>query len=815
MSKYLTIHGHFYQPPREDPWTGRIEVQPSAWPARDWNARIYAECYGPNAWSRVLNERGQIESIVDNYEYYSFNIGPTLMSWIRRFEPEAYARIREADRLSVERLGHGNAIAQVYNHVIMPLASARDRETQLKWGIADFEEHFGRRPEAVWLAETAINMDVVVDLVREGIKYVILAPGQAARVRPLVDSGTLPPWTDVSPATLDVTKPYRVFPRDEHGEPLCDGHLDVFFYNGALSSAVSFEHLLRSGETFAGRIEGTYRPDAGPELCSVVTDGESYGHHEPFGDMCAAYLFSKELPRRGIEVVNFGWYLEHFPPKDEVELANARGEGSAWSCAHGVGRWCRDCGCQTGAAEGWNQKWRAPLRDGLNALKARLDEIFESEASRLSATDPWELRNDYVSVLVDEIFPERLAASSAAFLKRHLKKGLKPAADGAKLLRLLESQKYAMYAFTSCGWFFNDIEGIEPVQNLRYARRAIEMAGGEELRGELEELLLGRLREAVSNAHGLTGEQVYRDLALPGMPAGWRLAASALLDPVRPDDFVEKEVHGLKFEAECERHDRHFRLWNCRIADVRELVDERFRAVTLRDSFREECLVVFPGAEGEVAFPKAPPRLLRDVHGLFPGGHLVRLADAFPSDLQVLADRLAHDSFGEIVEEFRDFGERHNLLFGLLDQKMVRVAEHVREPLVLSIVADVQNILKKFATGFSERDIEDLRALHDRAEEAGAPLWGDWIKDEYGAQLAELVAATRLDSPPGEIQKVLNLIVAAELGGVPLDRNLLERIAWKLYPRWREAVRTKQPAEPRLVDFFGYLNFSVDFPEGR
>ena len=336
-----------------------------------------------------------------------------------------------------------------------------------------------------------------------------------------------------------------------------------------------------------------------------------------------------------------------------------------------------------------------------------------------------------------------------------------------------------MYAFTSCGWFFNDIEGIEPVQNLRYARRAIEMAGGEELRGELEELLLGRLREAVSNAHGLTGEQVYRDLALPGMPAGWRLAASALLDPVRPDDFVEKEVHGLKFEAECERHDRHFRLWNCRIADVRELVDERFRAVTLRDSFREECLVVFPGAEGEVAFPKAPPRLLRDVHGLFPGGRLVRLADAFPSDLQVLADRLAHDSFGEIVEEFRDFGERHNLLFGLLDQKMVRVAEHVREPLVLSIVADVPNILKKFAT------------------------------------LAELVAATRLDSPPGEIQKVLNLIVAAELGGVPLDRNLLERIAWKLYPRWREAVRTKQPAEPRLVDFFGYLNFSVDFPEGR
>ncbi|MBO7131634.1 MAG: DUF3536 domain-containing protein, partial [Fibrobacterales bacterium] len=377
MSKFLTIHGHFYQPPREDPWTGRIEVQPSAWPARDWNTRIHAECYGPNAWSRVLNDRGQIESIVNNYESFSFNIGPTLMSWIRRFEPETYARIREADRLSVERLGHGNAIAQVYNHVIMPLASARDRETQLKWGIADFEEHFGRRPEAVWLAETAINMDVVVDLVREGIKYVILAPGQAARVRPIVEAGPTPEWRSVDAGSLDTTRPYRIFPRNEHGEPLCDGHLDAFFYNGWLSSAVSFEHLLRSGETFADRIEGTFRPDAGPELCSVVTDGESYGHHEPFGDMCAAYLFSRELPRRGIEVVNFGWFLEHFPPKDEVELANAYGEGSAWSCAHGVGRWCRDCGCQTGAGEGWNQKWRAPLRDGLNALKERLDEVFE------------------------------------------------------------------------------------------------------------------------------------------------------------------------------------------------------------------------------------------------------------------------------------------------------------------------------------------------------------------------------------------------------------------------------------------------------
>ena len=811
MRRYLTIHGHFYQPPREDPWTGRIEAQPSAWPSSDWNARIYGECYGPNAWSRVLNDRGQIEEIVDNYEYFSFNIGPTLMSWIRSFEPAAYARIREADRRSVERLGHGNAIAQVYNHMIMPLASPQDRVTQLKWGIADFEEHFGRRPEAVWLAETAINMEVVADLVREGVKFVILAPGQAARVRPLVEEGQLPPWTDVDPGTLDTTKPYRVFPRDEHGQPLCEGHLDVFFYNGALSSAVSFEHLLRDAGTFADRIEGSFRGGDGAELCSVVTDGESYGHHEPFGDMCAAYLFTRELPRRGIEPVNFGWYLEHFPPKDEVELANAFGEGSAWSCAHGVGRWCRDCGCQTGAAEGWNQKWRAPLRDALNALKEGLDAVFLRDVPLLSATDPWELRNAYVEVLLDEIFPERLAASSRAFLAKHLKKGLDPEREGVALLRLLESQKYAMYSFTSCGWFFNDIEGIEPVQNLRYAQRAIEMVESPEERAALSGKFRSILREARSNAHGLTGEEVFDRMALPSMPASWRLAAAMLLDPGRRGDSAERRLNDILLTARCAARNKHYKLWECALADSRRLVDERLRAVSFRDAFHEEVLAVFPAEfDGRIALPDEPAGLLRDVRGLFPEGRLVRLRDVFPSDLQALADRLAHDSFASVIEEFRDFGPRHNLLFGLLEQKMVRVAEHVKEPLRLSLVADVQNVLSKFEQGFSEEDLDRLQALHDRAVEAGAPLYGDWIKDEYGAHLAECVAAVRLNSSPEEIRNVLNLIVAAERGGVPLDRNLLERVAWKLYPAWREAVRTKQPREESLYDFFGYLNFAID-----
>ena len=345
---YFTIHGHFYQPPRENPWTGVIENQPSARPFHDWNDRI------------AMN-------------------------------------------------GHGNAIAQVYNHIIMPLARAEDKKTQIRWGIEDFKFHFGRMPEAMWLAETAINFETVVELIKAGIKYTILSPTQADKFRKLGDTE----WTGCSNTDIDTTRPYRIYPRNKDGVLVCDGYLDVFFYNPWLSSAVGFEHLLRDAGTFGSRIRDAWdekRND--PQLVSIGTDGESYGHHEPFGDMCAAWLYNHYAPDHNMVPVNYGWFLEQFPPQHEVMLKNFHSEGCAWSCAHGVGRWYRDCGCSTGGGPGWNQKWRGPLRDAFNHLKKLADDIFYREFEKISDVNPWVARNNFVEVLVapeDEYVPGRAA----------------------------------------------------------------------------------------------------------------------------------------------------------------------------------------------------------------------------------------------------------------------------------------------------------------------------------------------------------------------------------------------------------------------
>jgi hypothetical protein len=327
---YFTIHGHFYQPPRENPWTDIIENQESAHPFHDWNDRIAHECYSPNGASRLLSPTGRIQDIVNNYEFMSFNIGPTLMSWIRKKTPETYQRIQEADRKSAERLnGHGNAIAQVYNHMIMPLATPADRITQIRWGIRDFEFHFNRKPEAIWLAETAINMDTIVDLIREGIRFTILSPTQAQSYRKIGETH----WSDCSHTNIDTLRPYRIYPKDAEGKALCEGYLDIFFYHPSLSSAVGFEHLLRDANVFGKRILDVFDPKkTEPQLVNIGTDGESYGHHEPFGDMCAAWLYNKYAPDHNMVPVNYGWFLEKFPPQYEVTLKNMYGEGSAWSC---------------------------------------------------------------------------------------------------------------------------------------------------------------------------------------------------------------------------------------------------------------------------------------------------------------------------------------------------------------------------------------------------------------------------------------------------------------------------------------------------
>ncbi|HEY9725086.1 MAG TPA: DUF3536 domain-containing protein [Chroococcales cyanobacterium] len=505
---YVTVHGHFYQPPRENPYLDTIERQPSATPFHDWNERIHHECYRPNAFARVLNDRGEVVGIANNYEYLSFNIGPTLMSWLERYDVEVYQRILEADRKSAARLdGHGNAIAQVYNHMILPLANERDKYTQIRWGKEDFRSRFGRDPEGMWLAETAVDYPTLEALVAEGIKFIILAPSQAERCRPIPsDEQPVTQWLEVGGSQIDPTRPYRCF--------LADGrYIDIFFYDGPISRDMGFNDALSHAHNFAGRLGQAVRGDHRPaQLISVATDGETFGHHKGGTEKCLAYAFTQEFPQRGWTVTNYAHYLSINPPTWEVVLKPV----TAWSCAHGVDRWQEDCGCGGGGL--WNQKWRRPLRHALDWLRDHLSKVYEEVGHQLFR-DPWAARDEYIGCIRDRS-PENVES----FLARHRTRKLSPV-EQIDALRLLEMQRHAMLMYTSCGWFFEEISRPEGVQILRYAARALELAG--DVSGvQLEKGFLKRLALAPSNVDFFkTGAEVYRQLVVSAQVSFKQVAA--------------------------------------------------------------------------------------------------------------------------------------------------------------------------------------------------------------------------------------------------------------------------------------------------
>ena len=368
---FLTIHGHFYQPPRENPWLESIEKQDSAAPFHDWNERICSECYNPNSVSKIVDSRNKILDVVNNYEYMSFNFGPTLLSWMEEHAPHAYDRVIKADIESViEHNGHGNALAQVYNHIIMPLANRQDKESQVKWGIKDFFYRFGRQPEGMWLAETAVDDETLEVLVENGIKFTVLSPYQALRFKKIESDN----WQDVSWGNIDPARPYRYFLKKGKGK-----YIDLFFYDGAISKSVAFDELLKDGNKFIRRLKEGVSPNREyPQLINIATDGESYGHHTKFGDMALAYVVKVRAKDEGFEIVNYAEFLDRFGVKYEVDIKQA----SSWSCFHGVGRWSDDCGCSTGGHPGWNQKWRKPLREALNFLRDKLAEIYVKEGKK-------------------------------------------------------------------------------------------------------------------------------------------------------------------------------------------------------------------------------------------------------------------------------------------------------------------------------------------------------------------------------------------------------------------------------------------------
>lgn len=527
---FLTIHGHFYQPPRENPWLESIELQDSASPYHDWNERINGECYNPNSVAKIVDNRNKILDVVNNYKLISFNFGPTLLSWMEEYAPLAYKRVIKADIESVgEHDGHGNAIAQVYNHMIMPLANQRDKQTQVIWGIKDFETRFGRKPEGMWLAETAVDDETLKVLAENEIKYTILSPYQALKVRKTGDKD----WSDVSWGNIDPACAYRYYIKSSP-----DKYIDLFFYDGAISKSVAFDEILKDGNKFIRRLkEGVSDGRNYCQLVNIATDGESYGHHTKFGDMALCYVLRVRAKEEGFTIVNYAQYLEKCPSAWEVDIKPA----SSWSCFHGVGRWKEDCGCSTGGHPGWNQKWRKPLREALDYLRDELIIIFEKEGKNCFK-DIWEARNKYIQVILD-----RSELSIKKFQKENLISNLSEE-QKVKAMELLEMQRQAMLMYTSCGWFFSEISGIETTQIMKYAARAMQLAQNFSKK-DLEKHFLEILSGAKSNfAEFGTGKDIFEKFVKPAVVTTKQIASLWAVSSLYKDFDDEEKVYCYKIK---------------------------------------------------------------------------------------------------------------------------------------------------------------------------------------------------------------------------------------------------------------------------
>ena len=534
--RYLCIHGHFYQPPRENPWLDTIEVQDSAAPSHDWNARVTAECYWPNAAAHRLDVDNRITAIANNYASMSFNFGPTLTAWLARNEPELLTHLVEADRISCEQhAGYGNAIAQAYGHAILPLANSHDKLTQVYWGIRDFMYRFGRFPHGMWLPETAVDTPTLEALAAHNLTYTILAPHQAKRVRRLGQTA----WEGVNEETLDTRRPYIC--RLPSGKQIV-----LFFYDARIARGVAFEHLLDSGERFVERLVAAFQSDTKePQLVHLATDGETYGHHHRFGEMALTFAIH-ELERRGLaRVTNYGEYLALHPPQWEVEIV----ENSSWSCAHGVERWRADCGCRIGSLPDWTQQWRAPLRAALDWLQAEIDALFERQAG-VFLRDPWAARDAYIEVVLDRS-PQRVDE----FCLQHARRVLVPA-EQQSVLKLLELQRHRLLMFTSCGWFFDELSGLEGTQILRYAARVVELA--KENGVSLEAEFVERLRRAPSNLPEVgDGGQLYLRTVRPARVDFSRVVANLAMGQILEPKLLHQAPPAFAVQRQDYQEERY------------------------------------------------------------------------------------------------------------------------------------------------------------------------------------------------------------------------------------------------------------------
>ena len=831
---FVAIHGHFYQPPRESPWLGVLEREESAHPFHDWNERIASECYRPNAHARIVDGQGKILNIINNYSHISFNFGPTLFRWLETRCPLAYQRILEADRESLKRLGHGNAIAQVYDHLIMPLANEKDRETEVLWGISDFEKRFQRKPESMWLPEAAVDYPTLNVLVQQGMKFLILSPFQALRVRPL--GGTK--WTDVSNGQVDPSQPYRCFVRDGSGRKIPDRFIDIFFYDGAISREVSFGDLLKDGNLFSDQLLKAYQPGKKrPQLIHVSTDGETYGHHKKFGDMALAYALTEGLSSRGMEIINYGAFLKRFPSLHEVEIDEGpKGEGSSWSCSHGVGRWKEDCGCSTGAQAGWNQRWRKPLMEALDSLRDELNQIFEREGESVFE-DPRVARNGYIQVILD-----RSSENLRAFYEEFGRAGLSESGR-IKGLRLLEMERHALQMFTSCGWFFADLAGLETILILQHASRAIQLAADFSAEGT-EGRLLQKLSLGKSNLPDMgRGDQIYERFVGPKWVTPEKVVNHFAISSLFEDREKEKKIFSFRVEKinyeKMEEGDRFVVLGQVRVTPeiIPEAGEYFFGLIPSKDDiFRTWVVESKKGLHFETLKAKGAEGLGKDeteliqILGSILGDHTYTIRDSFREGRQSLLQRLIQKDvdehrriYGELFDKSRPSIETLAAA-GLEIPYEIRVAAEVT--LNDRLFREVEGLSKEFKVIVEQGRIDRIM---EEAEQFGYRLRRDEssmiLNQMLNQKMDTLQKGMKKESPETmeaeakRVDELVTLVDQAKKWGFELRKGEAQNIMHDMLDRyfgelelswWGWGPKTERPLPSSLILLAEKLDFNVE-----
>ncbi len=817
-NRYVCIHGHFYQPPRENPWLDEIEKEDSAAPCHDWNERINLECYRANAAARLVDDRNRILLLHNNYKSLSFNFGPTLLRWLERNDPWVYRALLQSDRDSCMRMnGHGNAVAQAYNHIIMPLANRRDKTTQVLWGIRDFEHRFKRRPEGMWLPETAVDRETLCIMADAGIRYTILSPEQAARWRFLTPGS---PWQDVRGGRIPTGRAYRCD---------CGGGLaiHIFFYDPSLARGIAFEGLLEHSTRLTAHIDSLFarqdRTDPEPWLVNTATDGESYGHHFKFGDMALAAAFHRLEQDPATTVINYAAFLDAFPVKAEVDII----ENTAWSCSHGLGRWEKNCGCRLGESSGWTQQWRAPLRQALNLLRDILAVHFERQGERL-CPDPWKARDEYIQVLLD---PEHRMEE---FLENHMWETSRTS-DIHRFLRLLEMQRFAVYMFTSCGWFFDEISGLETQLILRYAARAIQLAehtGAE----SPEPAFLEVLGNAASNLpQHADGARVYSTLIKPQVVEKSRVVASYAIQSLAMSTRRRFSIYGYGIdplrEADLGANPSPCLLGHVRVRSGRTLVEEDYLYAAIHFGGLDfRCSVKPLDSEKEydhllVSLQNAAEqqntlKFIRILDELF-GPSSFGLHDVLRDLRTSVALEISRKILTTYTDLQRHLFQIHRPLMSSLRQWNIRIPSDLRVSLRRILTDDLRQLLMDIITHERMREVErgfwDATDFHYRAHVGRlhslldeARFWGITLQLEQaagslGGELAGSLAQLRRSFDERDAGRLYRLLQVSQVMGIVPE-------LWKVQTLYFELMDTvrNNPGVLKAISnperFFGKLD---------